>query len=114
MANFQSGHTKYILCTIAAGGTGITLTAGSTAVFLQRSWSMIENMQAEARVHRIGSEKFDHIRILDYVTKDSVEELVFKAVEAKTDQLEFILRDKELMRKFLNHELSLKPEPKVE
>jgi len=113
MTNFQAGHTKYILCTIAAGGTGITLTAGSTAVFLQRSWSMIENLQAEARVHRIGSEKFDSIRIMDYVTKDSVEELVFKAVEAKTDQLEFILRDKEMIRKFLNHELSLKPEPKA-
>lgn len=109
MENFQSGKTKYILCTIAAGGTGITLTQGSTAVFLQRSWSMIENLQAEARVHRIGSEKYESIRILDYVTTGSSEELVFKAVAEKSNQLEFILRDKELMRKFLNGELSEKP-----
>lgn len=113
MANFQEGRTKYILCTIAAGGTGITLTQGSTAVFLQRSWSMIENLQAEARVHRIGSEKYESIRILDYVTTGSSEEIVFKAVEEKSNQLEYILRDTELMTKFLNGELSEKP-PKKE
>ena len=110
MDNFQSGKTKYILCTIAAGGTGITLTKGSTAVFLQRSWSMIENQQAEARVHRIGSEQYDHIRIVDYVTTGSSEEIVFKAVEEKSNQLEYILRDSELMIKYLNGELSEKPD----
>lgn len=112
MENFQSGKTKLILCTIQAGGTGITLTQGSTAVFLQRSWSMIDNLQAEARVHRIGSEKYDSIRIVDYVTTGSSEEIVFKAVEEKSNQLEFILRDKELMTKFLKGELSEKPTKK--
>lgn len=110
MENFQSGRTKFILCTIAAGGTGITLTKGSTAVFLQRSWSMIENLQAEARVHRIGSEIYDFIRIIDYVTKDSSEEIVFKAVAEKSNQLEIILRDRELMKKYINGELSEKPD----
>lgn len=112
MENFQAGRTQFILCTIAAGGTGITLTQGSTAVFLQRSWSMIENKQAEARVHRIGSEKYESIRIMDYVTKESSEEIVFKAVAEKSNQLEFILRDKELMRRFINGELSEKPDKK--
>lgn len=114
MDNFQAGRTKLILCTIAAGGTGITLTKGSTAVFLQRSWSMIENQQAEARVHRIGSEVYDFIRIVDYVTKNSSEEIVFKAVEEKSNQLEYILRDKLLMEKFIKGELSEKPEEKEE
>lgn len=113
MGNFQAGKTKFILCTIAAGGTGITLTQGSTAVFLQRSWSMIENLQAEARVHRIGSEKYSSIRILDYVTTGSSEEIVFKAVAEKSNQLEVILRDKELMTKYLNGELSEKPDDKA-
>lgn len=112
MEDFQEGRTKYILCTIAAGGTGITLTKGSTAVFLQRSWSMIENQQAEARVHRIGSEQYESIRILDYVTTGSSEEIVFEAVAEKSNQLEFILRDRDLMRKFLNNELDIKPEKK--
>lgn len=112
MMNFQAGKIQFILCTIAAGGTGITLTKGSTAVFLQRSWSMIENLQAEARVHRIGSEIYDFIRIVDYVTKDTSQEIVIKAVAEKSDQLEKILRDKVLLEKYLRGELSEKPEPK--
>jgi SNF2 family DNA or RNA helicase len=114
MNNFQSGATKYILCTIAAGGTGITLTAGNTAVFLQRSWSMIENLQAEARVHRIGSQIHDSIKVIDYVTLNSSEEAVFKAVELKQDNLEFLLRDKDMMKKFLSGELDIQPEKKEE
>lgn len=101
MDNFQQGITKLILCTISAGGTGITLTKGSTAVFLQRSWSMIENTQAEGRVHRIGSQIHESVRILDYITTDTSEALVLEAVEEKGRQLEFILRDKARMKKFL-------------
>jgi SWI/SNF-related matrix-associated actin-dependent regulator 1 of chromatin subfamily A len=114
MENFQAGRTQFILCTIAAGGTGITLTKGSTAVFLQRSWSMVENMQAEARVHRIGSERYDVIRIIDYVTRGTCQESVIQAVSEKSDQLQKILRDEELFLKFINGELSEKPEPKKE
>jgi SNF2 family DNA or RNA helicase len=114
MENFQSGKTKLILCTIAAGGTGITLTKGSTAVFLQRSWSMIENLQAEARVHRIGSEQYESIRIIDYVTTGSTQEVVIKAVAEKSDQLEKILRDKVLLERYLKGELSEKPDDKKE
>lgn len=107
MKNFQEGTTKYILCTIAAGGTGITLTKGSIMVFLQRDWSMIGNLQAEARGHRIGSEIHDHVQIIDYVTEGTVEEEVFRAIETKTNNLEVILRDKELMKKVLeNRELT--------
>jgi SNF2 family DNA or RNA helicase len=101
MDDFQAGKTKLILVTTAAGGTGITLTAGSIAVFLQRPWSMIESQQAEARVHRIGSEIHDVIRIIDYVTEDTLEETVFPALEKKNAHLEKILRSKDALRKML-------------
>lgn len=104
MEDFQNGRTKYILCTLAAGGTGITLTKGSIMVFLQRSWSMIDNLQAEARAYRIGSEQHESVLIIDYVTKDTAEEAVIKAVENKTDQLQEVLRDKELMARVLRNE----------
>jgi len=99
--DFQSGRTKYVLCTIAAGGTGLTLTAARVAVFLQRSWSNIENTQAEGRVHRIGSEIHDSILYVDYVTTDSVEEVQHMAVAAKGERLEEILRDKDLLKRAL-------------
>lgn len=101
MENFQSGRVKFILCTIQAGGTGVTLTKGSIAVYLQRSWSMIDNSQSEGRTHRIGSEQHESILYIDYVTAGSVEEKVIQAVQAKTDNLQEILRDKVLMRKVL-------------
>lgn len=104
MKAFQAGQTQLILCTIAAGGTGITLTKGRYGVFLQRSWSMIENTQAEGRVHRIGSQMHESVHIIDYVTAGSCQETVFKAVEEKGKNLEFILRDKELMKKYLKSE----------
>lgn len=101
MDEFQAGKLKYMLCTVAAGGTGITLTKARIAVFLQRSWSMIDNIQAEARVHRIGSEMHDSVVIVDYVTAGTIEETVIGAVEQKSNRLEEILRDRQLLRKVL-------------
>jgi SNF2 family DNA or RNA helicase len=104
MDDFQAGKTKFILCTIAAGGTGITLTQGSITAFLQRSWSMIENLQAEARTLRIGSEIHDRIRIIDYVTMNTVQDKVFKSMTEKSRNLQLILRDDDLVAKVLKNE----------
>ncbi len=101
MDEFQAGKLKIMLCTIAAGGTGITLTKARVAVFLQRSWSMIDNIQAEARIHRIGSEMHDSVVIVDYVTAGTIEETVIGAVEQKSTRLEEILRDRDLLKKVL-------------
>jgi SNF2 family DNA or RNA helicase len=98
MDAFQEGKIKYILCTIQAGGTGITLTKADTMVFLQRSYSMIDNIQAEGRAHRIGSEQHESINIVDYITEGTVDGRVIEAIENKKDALEFILRDDDLTK----------------
>lgn len=99
MDNFQEGKTQFILCTTGAGGTGITLTRASTAVYLGRPWSNIESEQSEGRNHRLGSEVHEKITYIDYVTKDTVQEAVFDALFNKTVQLQTILRDADLIRK---------------
>lgn len=104
MDKFQSGDIKFILLTTGAGGTGITLTEGSTAVYLTRPFSMIESSQSEDRVHRIGSEKHDRVRYIDYVTEGTVDEDVIPALQEKDDRLESVLRDKELLRKLIKGE----------
>jgi len=101
MDNFQNGKTKFILCTTGAGGTGVTLTKGSIAVYLGRPWSSVESEQSEGRVHRIGSEIHEKIIYRDYVTKDTVEEAVFSALDRKSDQLQSILRDKDMLKRVL-------------
>lgn len=107
MDAFQSGSIKLILVSIQAGGTGITLTRADTMVYLQRSWSMVDNLQSEGRAHRIGSEIHDHINIIDYVTEDTVENLVFNAIERKTTNLEYILRDQDTIRKAFESDTSV-------
>ena len=94
LRQFQEGKSRVLLFTISAGGVGLTMTAADTLVFLQRSWSMIDNKQAEDRVHRIGSEIHESIHIIDIVTKDSVEEDQIASLMNKFMRLQEITRDK--------------------
>jgi len=98
---FQNGQFRVILCTIAAGGIGITLTRAATAVFLQRSWSMVDNSQAEDRVHRIGSEVHDKVTIVDIVSIGTVEERQRLVLGQKLERLEEVMRDRETLKRIL-------------
>lgn len=92
---FQDGRVQVLLFTLGAGGTGITLTAADTIVFLQRSWSMIEQKQAEDRVHRIGSERHETITVIDVVAPGTIEIRQLQSLRAKLDQLEDVVHDRE-------------------
>lgn len=95
--DFQAGRVQIILCTIAAGGVGLTLTRAQNIVFLQRSWSMLENKQAIDRVHRIGSEVHESINVIDIVAPGTVEEKQIMVLRQKEARLEEIVRDKETL-----------------
>lgn len=102
--DFQANRVPVILVVIAAGGVGITLTAGRIAIFLQRPWSNVDHQQAMGRVHRIGSEIHDSILIIDYITRRTVENYQLRALQGKADQLEAIVRDREAIERILNGE----------
>jgi SNF2 family DNA or RNA helicase len=95
---FQSGKLKYILFTYKAGGVGLNMTAADTLVRLQRSWSLVDNMQGEDRVHRIGSEQHEAITIIDIITADTIEESQVEKLYAKMQRLEEIVRDREQLK----------------
>lgn len=97
--DFQAGKLRVLLFTLKAGGTGLTMTAADTIIFLQRSWSMIDNKQAEDRVHRIGSEVHESINVIDIVTQDTVEETQIARLYAKSERLEEITRDRATLLK---------------
>jgi SNF2 family DNA or RNA helicase len=83
-----------LLFTIKAGGTGLNMTAADTMVFLQRSWSMIDNLQAEDRVHRIGSDIHDSVQVIDIVTQGTVEKRLLESYATKLKRLDEITRDR--------------------
>jgi SNF2 family DNA or RNA helicase len=92
---FQEGRVQVMLFTLGAGGTGITLTAADTIVFLQRSWSPIDNKQAEDRVHRIGSERHETVTVIDVIAPGTIEVRQLQSLRAKLDQLEDVVHDRE-------------------
>ena len=99
LEQFQAGKLRVLLFTIKAGGVGLTMTAADTIVFLQRSWSMIDNKQAEDRVHRIGSEIHESIHVIDLITEGTVEEAQIARLGEKMKRLEEITRDRVTLAK---------------
>lgn len=53
---FQSGQLDYLVATIGAASTGLTLTASSDLIFNDMSYVPANNAQASKRIHRIGQE----------------------------------------------------------
>ena len=102
--DFQDGKTKYILVTIQAGGVGLTLTAANVNVFLQRAYSSTAMSQALSRSHRIGAQIHDSVTIVDYISEQTLEEKQLIALSEKDGRIEEILKDKDLLRRFLEVE----------
>lgn len=86
---------KALLFTAKAGGTGLDMSAADTIIMLQRPWSMVDNLQCEDRVHRIGSERHQKIRVIDIVTKGTIEEVQVERFKIKQMRMEEITRDRD-------------------
>lgn len=72
---------KVIVGTIGAMGTGLTLTAATTCIFIDSAWTKALNDQAEDRQYRLGTTK--SVNIIYLITKDTIDERVFEIVENK-------------------------------
>lgn len=97
----QEGDIQVLCVTTGAGGVGLTLTAASTVVFLQRPWSLVESMQAEDRCHRIGSEIHDSIEIIDIIATNTLDTRVRSALRAKGQQLADLVQDPRIVAELL-------------
>lgn len=88
---FQEGSTQVFTATIGAGGVGVTLTASSTVVFLDRSWSPAMNEQAEDRLHRIG--QANTVQVVDIMAKQTVDQGRLQRLETRAGWLRKLLGD---------------------
>jgi SNF2 family DNA or RNA helicase len=98
---FQDGKLDVMMATVGAGGIGITLTAASAVIFLQRPWSFVAATQAEDRQHRLGSERHDSIDVIDIVAKDTVDSRVRSVLRDKSGALSALLDDPRILSQCL-------------
>ena len=79
---FQNNpECKYILGTIGAMGTGLTLTAGTVVVFMDHPWTRAAYDQAVDRCHRIGQSS--NLTIYNLLCKNTIDERIWEIVQRK-------------------------------
>lgn len=72
--NPNSDSFVFLLCT-RAGGVGINLTVADTVVIFDSDWNPQNDLQAQARCHRIGQEK--SVKVYRLITRNTYEREMF-------------------------------------
>ena len=88
---FQSGQSKVFIGTIKAGGVGITLTAASNVILVDRAWTSSECEQAEDRVHRLGQK---HAAFAIWLQLGEIDKSIDSLIHSKAERIELILKGK--------------------
>ncbi|NXG48911.1 CHD8 protein, partial [Psilopogon haemacephalus] len=70
----------FLLCT-RAGGLGINLTAADTCIIFDSDWNPQNDLQAQARCHRIGQSKA--VKVYRLITRNSYEREMFDKASLK-------------------------------
>jgi len=95
MELFQAGKIRGLIAHPKAGGVGVNLTAAAYSIHYTRSFSLTDDMQAEGRNYRGGSEIHKKITRIDIVAPDTIDEDITEALRSKKSVQDFILGIKE-------------------
>ena len=79
-SNKENDNFVFLLST-RAGGLGLNLTAANTAVIFDSDWNPQNDLQAQARCHRIG--QTENVKIYRLVTKNTYEEYMLSVASKK-------------------------------
>ena len=106
---FMEDDSCHILIgTIAAMGTGLTLTKATTVIFMDEPYTRAAKEQAEDRAHRIGTTS--SINIITLMAKNTIDEYIHKLVMRKgvmSDSIvdaKYDVRNKDVIRYMLTGE----------
>ncbi|KAL3656112.1 hypothetical protein CASFOL_000508 [Castilleja foliolosa] len=81
----EKDSVKAAVLSIKAGGVGLTLTAASTVIFAELSWTPGDMIQAEDRVHRIG--QVASVNIYYLLANDTVDDIIWDVLQSKLENL---------------------------
>lgn len=73
-----------IICMYQVAGVGLNMTAARFGQRIDKLWNPSLNKQAVDRMHRIGADKTKPVTIIDYLTRDTVEDRVEQILSTKT------------------------------
>lgn len=76
---------KAAVLSIKTGGVGLTLTAASTVIFAELSWTPGDLIQAEDRAHRIG--QASSVNVYYLLANDTVDDIIWDVVQSKLENL---------------------------
>ncbi len=101
VARFQTDpKCRVIIANQKAGGIGINLVEArdivengraSYSIFYSKGFSLADDLQAESRNHRGGSEVYESLTRIDLVAPETIDELVLEALAAKQEIAEQVL-----------------------
>ncbi|XP_069508223.1 chromodomain-helicase-DNA-binding protein 6 isoform X2 [Ambystoma mexicanum] len=86
----DSDRFVFLLCT-RAGGLGINLTAADTCIIFDSDWNPQNDLQAQARCHRIGQSKA--VKVYRLLTRNSYEREMFDKASLKLGLDKAVLQD---------------------
>lgn len=84
---------KVAVLAIRAAGIGVTLTAASTVIFAELSWTPGDLVQAEDRAHRIG--QVSSVNVYYLHANDTVDDIIWDSVQHKLENLGQVLDGRE-------------------
>jgi SNF2 family DNA or RNA helicase len=96
---FQAGELDVLTATTAAGGVGVTLSAASTLVFLQRPWSLVDSLQAEDRGEDPNQTR--GTEIIDIVAANTIDTRVRAVLRERAGQLADLVKDPRIVAELL-------------
>lgn len=91
MNAFQCGELRALVAHPKAGGVGVNLTAASYSIHYLKSYNLVDDLQAEARNYRGGSEIHKRITRIDIIAEDTIDEEINAALLEKKKVQDFIL-----------------------
>lgn len=94
----ESDRFVFLLCT-RAGGLGINLTAADTVIIFDSDWNPQNDLQAQARCHRIGQMKA--VKVYRLITRNTYEKEMFDRASLKLGL------DKAVLQSMGNKEVNL-------
>lgn len=88
LEKFRDNESCKVFLSTDAGGTGLNLQSADTVINLELPWNPAVLNQRVARVHRLGQHR--PVRVINLVTRGTIEERVLQALDLKTALFEGI------------------------